>query len=139
MEDDWLFNRPGFIEKSLKILEFNPKCLQVWIRSLNDTQGHPVEEHIYATRGVKWRRMAFNYVLKGEWHGFSFNPGLRRLCDYVSVGGFGIHTRFHYNPGDAESTISELYRRRDFYAAILCDGDGSGYVRHIGDGRHIGA
>jgi hypothetical protein len=133
LEDDWFFYRSGYMEKSLTVLESNPKCLQVWIRALNDTQRHPVEEHVYNTYGVEWRRLAFNYFHEGEWHGFSFNPGLRRLCDYVSIGGYGIHTRFDpANPGLAESTISRLYRRRDFYAAILSDGNGSGYTRHSG-------
>ena len=139
LEDDWLFHRPGFVEKSLVVLESNPKCLQVWLRSLTDTQRHPVNPHVYCDHGVAWRRMAFDYVLMGEWHGFSFNPGLRRLCDYVSIGGFGIHTRFDPSkPGLAESAISKLYRKRDFFAAILSDGDGAGYVRHIGRGRHVG-
>jgi hypothetical protein len=139
LEDDWQFYRPGFIEKSLVILETNPKCLQVWLRALNDTQRHPVLPHLYVNHGVEWRRMAFDYVLMGEWHGFSFNPGLRRLADYVSVEGYGRHARFDpAKPGAAESALNKLYRRRDFFAAILCDGEGSGYVRHIGRGRHVG-
>lgn len=139
MEDDWQFLRPEFIERSAAILDRNPKCLQVWIRAVDDTQFHPVEDHVYVTRGVQWRRMALDYMFKGEWHGFSFNPGLRRLNDYVSIGGYGLHTRFDpANPGLAECTISKLFRQRDFYAAILCDDGGSGYVRHAGAGRHVG-
>lgn len=139
LEDDWQFYRPGFIEKSLSILESNPKCIQVWVRSLADTQGHPVEPYVYRDRGVEWRRMALEYHCQGVWHGFAFNPGLRRLCDYVSIGGYGLHTRFDpAKPGASESAIGRVYRQRDFYAAILSDGDGSGYVRHIGDDRHVG-
>jgi len=138
-EDDWLFYRSGFIERSLVVLESNPKCLQVWIRALTDTQRHPMEEFVHTDLGVTWRRLALDYRFKGEWHGFSFNPGLRRLQDYVSMGGYGVHARFDpANPGEAESRIGALYRMRDFYAAILCDDDGSGYVRHIGWGRHVG-
>jgi hypothetical protein len=140
MEDDWYFYRTGFMERSLEVLESNPKCLQVWIRALNDTQGHPVEEQVYETHGVPWQRMALKYVLEGEWHGFSFNPGLRRLGDYTSIGGYGVHKRFDpHHPGLTESGISKIFRRRDFYAAILCDDNGSGYVRHTGNGRHVGA
>lgn len=137
MEDDWLFYRSGFMERSLAILEANPKCLQVWIRALGDTQGHPVEPHTYVDHGVEWRRLAFGYVLKGEWHGFSFNPGLRRMQDYVSVGGFGRYIPASGGHGAPESALSTLYRRRDFYAAILSDSDGAGYVRHIGEGRRV--
>ena len=139
LEDDWDFFRAGYIEKSLLLLEAQPKCLQVYLRALTDTQKHPVLPYDYVTEGVEWRRMAYNHVLMGEWHGFSFNPGLRRLADYVSLGGYGQHTRFDQSqPGQSESTISKLYRKRDFFAAILSDDDGKGYVRHIGKGRHVG-
>lgn len=139
LEDDWEFYRPGFIEKSLPVLEANPKCLQVWIRALNDTQRHPVEPHVYSDGGVPWRRLALEYHCQGVWHGFAFNPGLRRLADYVSIGGYGVHTRFDpAKPGASESAIGRVYRQRDFYAAILCDENGAGYVRHTGGGRHVG-
>jgi hypothetical protein len=139
MEDDWEFYRSGFLQKSLAILETNPKCLQVWIRALNDTQGHPVEPHVYCDREVQWRRMALDYRFKGNWHGFAFNPGLRRFADYVSIGGYGVHTRFDpAQPGASESEIGRVYRQRDFFAAILCDNEGAGYVRHIGWQRHVG-
>jgi hypothetical protein len=141
MEDDWEFYRHHFIERSLAVLKRNPKCLQVWIRAVKDTQKHPVEPLEYEQDGVTWRRLAPEYVFGGyPWHGFSFNPGLRRLRDYISIGGYGRHARFdHANPGAAESSIGKVFRRRDFYAAILADSAGHGYVRHIGRGRHVGA
>ncbi len=138
MEDDWEFYWPGFIEKSLAVLEANPKCLLVQIRALDDTNGHPVEPHTYCDQGVEWRRLALEFRDQETWHGFSFNPGLRRLADYVSIQGYGIHTRFDpRRPGASESAVGEIYRARNFYAAILADGDGAGYVRHIGHGRHV--
>ena len=53
LEDDWQFYRQGFVEKSLAVLEANPKCIQVWLRSLEDTQFHPVEPHTYCDHGVE--------------------------------------------------------------------------------------
>jgi hypothetical protein len=102
--------------------------------------GHPIEQHIYRSHGVEWRRLALDHFsLEGDWHGFSFNPGLRRLSDYVSIGGYGAHASFGWDvPWLAESAIGKTFRRRDFFAAVLCDDDGSGYVRHIGDDRHVG-
>ncbi len=139
MEDDWLFYRHGFLEKSLIVLEANPKCVQVQIRALGDLMGHPILDHTRTTRGVEWRQLAYDYFGdEGDWHGFSFNPGLRRLSDYVSVGGYGVHTRFDMAiPWLSESALSKLYRVRDFFAAVLTDDNGSGYVRHIGDQRHV--
>jgi len=140
MEDDWEFYRHRFIENSLAVMKRNPKCLQVWIRAVSDTQRHPVEPLIYDEGGVMWRRLALEYMFEGSpWHGFSFNPGLRRLRDYVSIGGYGRHARFdHLRPGAAESAIGKVFRKRDFFAAILADEKGRGYVKHLGRGRHVG-
>lgn len=151
MEDDWEFYRSGFMEKSLIVLESNPKCIQVWIRALADTNKHPILPHVYENMGVRWQRLSFDYHIVGArwkrlffknhkhlWHGFSFNPGLRRLSDYVAVDGYGTHTMYDpANPNAAESTLNRLYRSRDYYSAILAD-DSVGYIRHIGGDHHIG-
>jgi hypothetical protein len=137
LEDDWEFYRPGFIERSLVLLRRDPSCLVVWIRSTRDTVGHPVERATCRTDGVVWRRMVLDYDMNGVlWHGFTFNPGLRRLAEYI--GGYGIHARFDFQtPWSAENAIAKIYRSRGFYAAILADEDGAGYVRHLGRGRRV--
>lgn len=139
MEDDWEFFRPDFIERSLAVLANNSDCLQVWIRALSDTQRHPIEPQALLDQGVAWRRLMCDYDLNGwKWHGFSFNPGLRRLSDYVAIGGYGKHARFDFSrPWSAEHAIGEIYRERGFFAAILSDADGLGYVRHIGRDRRV--
>ena len=138
-EDDWEFCRPGFIEKSLVLLEHHPTCLQVWIRGIHDTQYHPVEPGTFYDRGVSWQRMALDFDLNGEmWHGFTFNPGLRRLQDYIALGGYGKHTKYDFGtPWRSEATIGKLYRSMGFHAEILSDDDGAGYVRHLGRGRRV--
>ncbi|MFO7630192.1 MAG: glycosyltransferase [Prochlorococcaceae cyanobacterium] len=137
LEDDWEFYRGGFIEKSLVILRSQPKCLQVWIRALDDLMGHPVLPYDFKDDGVEWKRLAYDY--KKYWHGFSFNPGLRRMRDYVAINGYGGHGRFDSNdPQNTEENLCRVYRQRDFFAAVLSDEEGSGYVRHSGDDRHIG-
>jgi hypothetical protein len=138
LEDDWEFYASGFIEKSLAILEENLDCIQVWLRALRDTMGHPINQHVYRTRGVRWRKLETGYNI--EWHGFSFNPGLRRLLDYNAIGGYSKHADFDFvEPHKAEATISCLYKEKGFFAAILADRWwGAGYVRHIGNGRHVG-
>ena len=136
MEDDWQFFRAGYMQASLEVLRANPKCLQVWIRPFDDMQGHPLLPYVYEDNGVRWQRLAFAYL--GVWHGFSWNPGLRRFADYVSIGGFGAHARFDpATPLSSERRIGDVFRRRDFYAAALGDGQGKGFVRHIGAGRHV--
>jgi hypothetical protein len=139
LEDDWQFYAPGFIEKSLQLLKTLPLCLQVYIRALNDTNGHPVQWRTRHTAGIAWRRMRYGYkAFGGEWNGFSFNPGLRRLADYVAVGGYGVHklNAPHLHAG-TEIVLSRLYRRKEMFAAILADRGGKGYVRHIGWDRTV--
>jgi hypothetical protein len=134
LEDDWEFYASGFMEKSLRILASQPRCLQVYIRALNDTNGHPVHWRRRRQGGVQWRKMKYGYkAFGGEWHGFSFNPGLRRLADYTAIGGYG-----QYKPhtsgihAAAEIALSRIYRERKMFAAILADRHGEGYVRHTG-------
>lgn len=136
LEDDWEFYCAGFIEQSMAILERHPKCLQVWIRALDDTNGHPVLSRLYRVNYVHWRKMAFDY---GTWHGFSFNPGLRRMKDYVAIGGYGRCCSFDFRKSlQSEAAISVWYKNHGYFAAILCSGDVSGYIRHIGWDSHVG-
>ena len=139
MEDDWEFFRPQFIEKSLIVLSENEKCLQVWLRALSDTNGHTTEKELLSTDGILWRKLDYNF--DGMWHGFSFNPGLRRIKDYVDLDGFGIHTlglpEWSDESGSRETKISQLYKERGMFAAILADGNGKGYVRHLGWNRSL--
>jgi len=139
LEDDWEFYAPGFIEKSLRLLVALPQCLQVYIRALNDTNGHPVQWLTRRTAGVEWRRMQHGYkAFGGEWNGFSFNPGLRRRADYAAVGGYGLHKlRAPQLHAATEIGLSRLYRRKGMFAAILGDREGTGYVRHTGWDRTV--
>ena len=140
-EDDWEFIAPGFVERSLSVLQHNPAILQVWIRALNDTNDHPVMDDLFFADDVPYRLMQPGYHSEewGTWHGFSFNPGLRRRRDYELIGSFGsldpLRNKKSY---EVERAASEFYRERGFLAAILADDGGKGYVRHIGWGRRVG-
>jgi Glycosyl transferase family 2 len=137
MEDDWEFYREGFIEGSLAILRRHQHCLQVWIRSVHDTSGHPLEPRILRVGEVRWKKLELDY--EGMWHGFSFNPGLRRLADYIAIGGYGGCAAYDFHRANrAEAEIGRIYRNKGYFAAILMDPKGEGYVRHIGDGHHVG-
>lgn len=139
LEDHWEFYRSGFVEKSMVVLRSDTKCSQVWLRALNNIQQHPVEPRIFRSACVEWRRIAPEHIIQGyRWHGFSFNPGLRRMSDYVAIGRYSNHVRFDFQvPWLAENVIGELYRSLGFHAAILCDAEGAGYVRHTGYGRRV--
>lgn len=136
LEDDWEFFAPGFIEKSRAVLEADPSCLQVWLRALDDTNGHPLTPDVEWVGDVEVRKLTLGYL--DVWHGFSFNPGLRRTADYRRIGSYSRYVGFDpYNRGRSEAGLSELYRDLGMYALILADNEGRGYVRHLGWGRTI--
>jgi len=137
LEDDWEFYRSGFIEKSRAHLEADPFALLVWLRAWNDTNGHPLSWH--APDG-SFGMMAKNFL--DAWHGFTFNPGLRRLSDYRRLGSYFGQTLTVRNVAPAtpaaamphELEASLFYHRLGYHAIIL---DCAGYVRHIGEARHV--
>jgi hypothetical protein len=130
-EDDWEFFKSGFVEASLSILRRHPEILQVWIRAHDDTNGHPVErlsQYDFDTACVDHQSPYETY------HGFSFNPGLRRLSDYKRLGTYGAHAGYRLDGGGrAEALIGRIYRDMGYRSAILADG----YARHLGDNRHV--
>jgi len=120
-EEDWLFTNKSFIEKSLVILEKNPKIIQVWLRDQSDTNGHPIEAYSDDFDLLELGYKSYNNI----WNGFSFNPGLKRLYDYKLIVSYG-------NIGH-EPEISIKYNDLGYRAAILK----TKYVVHIGDERHV--
>lgn len=127
-EDDWIFYKPGFIEKSMEIMERNENICMVWLRDREDTNGHPVQE---------WKEdhgiMSSNY--NNAYTGYCFNPGLRRKSHYDKLKSYSRYVRFNKKrPYEAESRISKIYGKQGWKAAILPEG----FVRHAGEGRHIG-
>lgn len=121
-EDDWEFIKPGFIEKSIKVLESNKDILQVWIREISDHQ-HPLLDQEYNVDDIKYKE------LLPMWHdiysGFTFNPSLRRLSDYKRLGSFYPH--------GGETKIGIQYNKLGYKFVSLLEG----YCRHIGWTRHL--
>ena len=61
-EEDWLFIQKSFIEKSLHILENNNKIINVWLRDLKDTNGHPTEYQTYNANGVDYKLLYCHHL-----------------------------------------------------------------------------
>jgi hypothetical protein len=129
-EDDWEFYRSGFIEKS-KIILSQSDILQVWLRERGDTNGHPVEDLVHKFTSIKQGEVEYSYVKTGhgQWHGYSTNPGLRRLKDVVNFGKL-----IEGAEGHGEERVSEYYFKQGFRSVLL----EPGYVRHIGEGQSCG-
>lgn len=125
-EDDWEFYDSGFIEKSLKILESNPKILLVWLRKYFNfkiiNNGHPIYKKIYDNL---YRILKKKY--KKIYNGFSFNPGLRRKKDYNIIAPFSNIS----NSGEiVENKVQDIYEKYNYIYAITLNKNG--YVKHIG-------
>jgi len=138
-EDDWMFFNPYFIERSLDILNSDPVVFCVWLRELNDMNGHPYHTEILRASDIGTE---YSYVLsdyRKVWSGFTFNPSLRRTKDAKllhpyskvakSTGGLGKRERI------TESDISYAYGKLGFKGAIIRSKDG--YIRHLGSDQHI--
>ena len=124
-EDDWLFYRHGFIEKSFSILLENEKVINVWLREQNDTNKHPLETTVHQTTdGIQYKYLQTGF--QGGWHGFTFNPGLRRTKDYELI-------KPYSNWLDELDLSNEYYHTYQFRGVILVDGS----VRHLGNHRKI--
>ena len=142
-EEDWEFYRGGFIEDSLKVLESQPKVLQVWIRPKSDHHVSKIEAKTFLLPGdvVVRRVLPTTFVsykngkpdLKVEnYIGFSWNPGLRRLSDYqISP------INSNYSSFEAEHQIDAAYREDGYMVVSLSKDDDDGYVRHIGWDRRV--
>lgn len=125
LEDDWIFeNNLNFIQQSLEVLE-NPNIHQVWIR-----QGIPEDwlerQVISGYRMVKQSHF-------GDWCGFSFNPGLRRLSDYKRIfpNGFEEHNKHGTNSVLSEHECNQVAYAQGYRAAIL----NNRVCRHLGEGK----
>ena len=127
-EDDWEFYNSGFIADSRSVLESEPKCACVWIRHPNDRNGHTVLPGVKLTKqGVRYQQLAHRF--KGDWHGMTWSPGLRRLSDYIAMGKFSDMCEWRSN----DHIISEKQYNKKYYEAgyvgmCLC----RGFVKHIG-------
>ena len=125
-EDDWEFQgNPNFIQESLTILEQNPNIHQVWIR-------HGIPDSWLERSNNKIFRMVRDCHF-GDWCGFSFNPGLRRLSDYKTMfpNGYNFHNQHGSNSVQSEHDCNMIASAQGYRAALL----NKPSCKHIGDGK----
>lgn len=126
-EDDWEFIHGDFIKKSIIILDNVPEIMQVWIRGYNNPNGHPIDPQIYQIGDIEYRLVNAEPPHDPAWHGFTFNPGLRRLSDYKRIAPF-INIGDHPGIGQRECNIGKRYYELGYRAATIKDE----CCRHIG-------
>jgi GT2 family glycosyltransferase len=121
-EDDWCFSGSNYIEQSIDVLDNVPKIVNVNLRVRFDGEkggDSPIEPLQQTTNGTKYHLYQLNYL--NMWHGFSWNPGLRKLIDYNIIG------KSYKNIGQ-EQHIGQFYKELGYRAACL---EGQ-YAKHIG-------
>ena len=138
-EEDWKFNHPGFIEKSLEILDDNDKIFTVWLRAHNDTKRHKIETETKFPLQNDYYYLMDQYHKK-TWCGFTFNPGLRRTKDCMIFHPYAnqeIRTMKGKNGIEImhERDMSMYYQDLGYRGAITSRKEG--YVKHIGAKRHV--
>ena len=138
LEDDWQFDRTGFMQKSMDIMQENSHISEVWLRYPNERNNHPCIGIPKKTEsGIKFQMLKTGF--RGVWHGTSFGPSIRRLSDYKKLfpnGYSGVTTFDPKNPLKSEIAVGQVYKKAGYRAATLLDG----YCRHIGgNGRHVQA
>lgn len=120
-EDDWEFLKKGFIEKSMELLEENPKILLVGLRDREDyCEGFFLDKDYVSLKGDSF------YEVKDEV--FTYNPGLRRKYDRDL---FGLHEKLENTRYEDE--LSVFYKKKGYRAVFFKEK----YVEHIGNKRHV--
>lgn len=128
-EGDWKYYQPGFIKKSQKLLEWDNNILSVNVRRKFDgTKGsmHPVYGPFNYKQPMdldyfKYYKYQYNYL--GPYHGFSWNPGLRRKKEYDLIGNFKQYAN--------EEGMNQFYIKHEYIAACL----DTEHCYHIGENR----
>jgi hypothetical protein len=121
-EDDWQYTGSNYIEQSLDVLKCVQKTVIVNIRMRFDGEkggDAPIEQIQQTENGTKYHLYELNYL--NMWHGFSWNPGLRKLADYNIIGKC-------YKSIGQEQHVGKVYRDLGYRAACL---EGQ-YAKHIG-------
>ena len=120
-EDDWEFFDEKFLSLSKGLLEERSDIVNVNLRVRFDGEKgsmHPVSDLMTTPNGIKHHEYLLDYL--DAWHGFSWNPGLRRKKDYDLIK--------PYKQYGEESGVGKKYREIGFKAACL----EKPYCKHIG-------
>lgn len=130
-EDDFEFYKPGFIEKSLEILEAEENIMQVYIRPANESD-NPVEDKIYKIQDYEeMSYRLFGNTPEGFWHGFCFQCGLRKMSAYDKIKPFTQWSADTDYITIRECKAGQAYYNLGYRVAVLSEG----YAKHIGKNR----
>lgn len=126
-EDDYLYEgNTNFIKDSIDILEERSDVHQIWCRHRDDLSNYLGDLNSILESNTLYTSTNIPYQLLfprigGDWCGFSWNPGLRRLSDYQTMFPNGLADCVM--PGDvsslAEARCDHHAREQGYRAAYL--------------------
>lgn len=125
LEEDWETYKDGAIAESLKIMENTEKVSAVMCRKHDPRVYHMSDTPPYLKC---W----------GGWGYYSFNPGLRRMSDYKTFFKSSFATFTNASGGGglrSEREVNDFYKDMGYRMALTPDPEG--YIKHIGDNRHV--
>ena len=127
-EDDWDFFRTGFLRESFELLMENETLSMAALRDVSDYGQVPLGSERLTSTGIGYRVADTSLRSQSHMSGLHFNPGLRRMSDYLRIGPYA-----NLAPIVREVTVSEAYRDMGLRVGVLA----APAVRHIGDGRRV--
>lgn len=125
-EDDWLYERHGFLDPARRLLDLDPTLASVCFRAVADftwfTPADRARIRHHERDGIRYATLD---GLHRQWHGWTFNPHLARRSLWEGLGGFA---RF-----EKERHVSRHLRGQGLVVAFL----EPGFCRHIGDEQSL--
>lgn len=138
-EEDWLFLKPGFIEKSFELLDYDPNIFTVWLRSYHEKKISPALDKSKKIELPSGDYFYYIKVSEGKpWqNGFTLNPGLRRTKDCMLLHPYdNLEILFPKTVNMVgEMDLSVHHKEKGFRGAITSNE--YGYIEHIGGKRHV--
>jgi hypothetical protein len=149
-EDDFTFTRAGFVEASLKVLEAEPMCINVWLTGYEKEWEAPGRNHLppdhrqFNLDGVTYWNVK-SYVSGEEGLGFTFQPSVHRIGDWRSVGGYENLIKSYapwanmFDGGQTERNIARYYINQGYHTRMFAgpNDNEEGYVYNTGQTRHV--
>ena len=151
-EDDFKFIKSNFIEHSIKLLEHEPKCINVWLTPYEREWADPTKGHDQLPpdfRQFIYEDLSYwniNTITRGEWGlGFTFQPSVHRMNDWRRYGSYEyLLSQIApwcnlFDGGQTERNLARHYVNEGFHTRIFAgpDVNEEGYVVCTGVGHHV--
>ena len=111
-------------------MDYDEKIIQVWLESKESASRLDIFDYgeLQKVGNVGFRRVFCKVSDPTRWEVgrlFSFRPGIKRMCDYELIGGYGNFKN--------ELDIGVEYKKRGYYTVII----ENPAVIDIGDDHHV--